>query len=243
MPKDKIAISVDHQLLKTLDQKVDGSMIRSRSQAIEYFLRKGIVDDGVRDAVILVKEEHQRISMQPYKGKRLLNHQLSFLSSHGIEKVYYVTQRPARNLREHLMDSSVEIVEHNGRGNAQALLAFKTKVRQSFVVMSGDTLHHFDLNGMINKHTSLKTLATMGLMTRERSSGYGTAILNGDYIVDFREKKKSSSHIVNAGIYVFTPSIFELLKGNSLERDVFPTLAKINSLAGYFTYGEYEHFG
>ena len=88
-------------------------------------------------------------------------------------------------------------------------------------------------------------LATMGLMTREKTSGYGTAILDGDFVVDFYEKpKQSSTHIVNAGIYVFKPEIFELFENvNSLEKDLFSKLARMKQLLGFFTYGEYEHLG
>jgi NDP-sugar pyrophosphorylase family protein len=109
--------------------------------------------------------------------------------------------------------------------------------------MSGDTYNNFDLIKMINKHLALNKLATMGLMTREKSSEYGTAILDGDFIIDFQEKtKKISSHIVNAGIYIFKPEVFELIQ-TSLEKELFPKLAKIKELVGFFTYGEYEHFG
>jgi mannose-1-phosphate guanylyltransferase len=83
----------------------------------------------------------------------------------------------------------------------------------------------------------------MGLMTREKSSHYGTAILDGDLIIDFKEKALSSSHIVNAGIYIFKSEIFELVQGNYLEKDVFPKLARLKELVGFFTYGEYSHFG
>ena len=143
-----------------------------------------------------------------------------------------------------MIDTNVEIIEKEARGNASALLALKEKVKGNFVVMSGDTYNNFDLIKMAVKHGSLNKLATMGLMTREKASDYGTAILDGDLIIDFREKTKTlSSHIVNAGIYIFKPEIFELISGNSLEKDLFPKLAKIKELVGFFTYGEYEHFG
>ena len=85
----------------------------------------------------------------------------------------------------------------------------------------------------------------MGLMTREKPSEYGTAILDGDLIVDFQEKPKHySTHIVNAGIYIFKPEVFELFENSSsLEKGLFPKLARINQLTGFFTHGEYVHVG
>jgi len=119
----------------------------------------------------------------------------------------------------------------------------KSKVNNSFVVMSGDTYNNFDLLKMIKKHMDSEKLATMGLMTREKVKSYGTAILDGDLVVDFQEKPKHySTNIVNAGIYIFKPEVFELFEDTiSLEKDLFPRLARIKQLIGFFTYGEYVH--
>ena len=82
-------------------------------------------------------------------------------------------------------------------------------------------------------------------MTREKIVGYGTAILDGDFIVDFQENpKQSSTNIVNASIYIFKPEVFELFENvSSLEKDMFSKLARMKQLVGFFTYGEYEHLG
>lgn len=243
MKKRKIAISVDNSLLSLVDSKVDGSVIRSRSQAIEYFLKKGLKEDSITTAILLLKGTQQNVALKDFKGKSLIKNQIEFFSNNGIKKIYLITQKPSKELREELIDTNVEIIEKDSKGNASALLALKGKIKSNFIVMSGDTYNNFDLIKMINKHLSLNKLATMGLMTREKPSAYGTAILDGDLIIDFQEKTKSlSSHIVNAGIYIFKPEIFELIQGNSLEKELFPKLAKIKELVGFFTYGEYEHF-
>ncbi|MBR9699987.1 hypothetical protein GOV09_06015 [Candidatus Woesearchaeota archaeon] len=244
MNKDKIAISIEKSLLRVVDAKVDGSMLRSRSQAIEYFLKKGLDHASITTAVLLLKGSQQDAVLKVHKGKPLIHSQVEFFIHHGIKKVFLITQGAQKELREHLIDLPVEIIEKEAKGNASALLSLKDKLKEPFIAMSGDTYNDFDLLKMITKHLSLNKLATMGLMTREKSSEYGTAILDGDFIIDFQEKtKKISSHIVNAGIYIFRPEIFEMISGQSLEKDVFPKLAKIKELVGFFTYGEYEHFG
>ncbi len=244
MKKEKIAISVDSSLLSLVDSKVDGSVIRSRSQAIEYFLKKGLNEESITTAVLLLKGTQQGATLKNFKGKSLIKNQIEFFTNNGIKKIFLITQNPSKELREELINSNVEIIEKDSKGNASALLALKGRVKSNFIVMSGDTYNNFDLIKMINKHLSLNKIATMGLMTREKASDYGTAILDGDLVIDFKEKiKSSSSHIVNAGIYIFKPEIFELAHGASLEKEVFPQLAKIKELVGFFTYGEYEHFG
>ena len=247
--KPKIAISLDQNLLNLVDSKVDGSVIRSRSQAIEFFLKKGLQEQSINTAVLLIKGEHQKNLLKKLKGKTLIKNQLEFFVKSGINNVYIVTQH-TKNINLLLNEISesninVEIVETNAKGNAEALQAVKDKVKNSFVVMSGDTYNNFDLLKMIKKHLELDKMSTMGLMTREKIHGYGTAILDGDFIVDFQEKpKQSSTNIVNAGIYIFKPEVFELFDNiSSLEKDLFPKLARLKQLIGFFTYGEYEHLG
>lgn len=249
MTKSKIAISVDASLLKLIDSKVDGSVIRSRSQAIEYFLKKGLQEQSVNAAVLLLKGEHQESALKNVKGTSLIRQQIEFFSNQGINNLYIVTQH-TKNMNQLISEISnskikVEIIERQSSGNAEALKAIRGKVNNSFVVMSGDTYNNFDLMKMIKKHLESEKLATMGLMTREKTSSYGTAILDGDLVVDFQEKPKHySTNIVNAGIYVFKPEIFELFENTaSLEKDLFPKLARMKQLVGFFTYGEYVHLG
>jgi len=247
MVKSKIAISLDNSTLKTVDSKVDGSVIRSRSQAIEYFLKKGLQEQSVSVAVLLLKGEHQPFALKEINGASLIKQQIDFFLKYGIKTIYIITQH-TKNMNLLLDEVSnskinVEIVEKRARGNADALSAVKDKVSNSFVVMSGDTYNSFDLLKMIKKHMESEKLATMGLMTREKASSYGTAILDGDLVVDFQEKPKHySTNIVNAGIYIFKPEIFEMFDDSiSLEKDLFPKLARIKQLVGFFTYGEYLH--
>ena len=247
MVKPKIAISLDNSLLKIVDSKVDGSVIRSRSQAIEFFLKKGLQEQSVNFAVLLLKGEHQEFALKSVEGTSLIKKQIEFFSRYGIKTIYIVTQH-SKNVNLLLNEVSdakinVEIVEKQAKGNAEALRAIKGNISNSFVVMSGDTYNNFDLLKMIKKHMESEKLATMGLMTREKTSSYGTAILDGDLIIDFQEKPKHySTNIVNAGIYIFKSEIFEMFQDSvSLEKDLFPKLARLKQLVGFFTYGEYLH--
>lgn len=249
MKKSKIAISLDKSLLDLIDAKVDGSIIRSRSQAIEFFLRKGLKESSIDIAVLLIKGEHQDNLLNEFKGKSLLKQQIDFFHSNGIKTIYIVTQHtPSINhilLEIENSPIEVKIIEKDVKGNADALIALKDKLKQNFVVMSGDTYNNFNLLKMVKKHLELDKLSTMGLMSIEKPSKYGNAILDGDLIIDFQEKPKAvASNVVNAGIYVFKPEVFELFENvRSLEKDLFPKLARIKQIVGFFTHGEYVHFG
>ncbi|MBU0980348.1 MAG: hypothetical protein KJ709_06060 [Nanoarchaeota archaeon] len=245
--KEKIAISLDKDLLAELEQAVDGSLLRSRSQAIEYFLRKGLQDKDVTTAVIMLHRHHHAIALKMVQGHELLRNQLEWFSSHGITKVFIITQHSPLLTKILLMTSAapvaVEIVEVDAKGNGEALKSLKENIGGPFVAMSGDTLNRFDLRRMIRFHLRSNVVATMGLMDRREPSKYGSAVLSGNRIIKFAEKpKKATSHVVNAGIYIFSSKVFPHLHSVvSLERDLFPKLARQNELIGYFTHGEYMH--
>ena len=248
MKKLKIAISLDKDLLDEIDSKVDGSVIRSRSQAIELFLGKGLREQGIDIAVILVSRKHQGILLKEVKGKALILKQVELFKNNGIKEVFIVTQHSqfSNEIIDITKESglSVRVFEKEAKGNAQALFSIKDKLKKSFIVMSGDTYNEFDLKQMIKKHLESGKLMTMGLMTREKTAEYGNVVLDGNLVVDFQEKpKKNISNVVNAGIYIFKDEIFNLFDKNtlSLEKDLFSKVAGIKQAVGFFTHGGYMH--
>ena len=78
MVKTKIAVSLDSSLLVQIDSCADKSVIKSRSQAIEFFLRKGLAESTVDKAVIFIKKEQQHVLLIKIQGESLLKKQISF---------------------------------------------------------------------------------------------------------------------------------------------------------------------
>ena len=85
-----------------------------------------------------------------------------------------------------------------------------------------------------------KAIATIALYRVEDPSRYGVAELAQDnHVIRFVEKpsrEKAPSNLINAGIYVLEPEIFDYIpsgKRVSIEREVFPKLAEEGKLCGY----------
>ena len=249
MRKPKIAISLDQELLDLIDSKVDGKSIRSRSQAIELFLRKGLSEYSVDTVVIMIRGDHQGVSLKQIDSKPLIKHQIDFLRSKGMQNIYIVTQKSeyTDNFEDLInqIKGGAKIFYKEARGTAEAIFSIKQHLDKNFVVMSGDIYNIFDLNKMVQKHISNNKVATMGLISRDNISKCGVAVLEGDIIIGFSEKpKKTESFVVNAGVYIFRPELFEMFSNPiSLEEDIFPKLAEQEELIGFFTHGEYERFG
>jgi NDP-sugar pyrophosphorylase family protein len=245
MKKEKIAISIDRPTLEMVDAMVDSLTIRSRSQAVEFLIAKGIEHQYVKDAVILIKGDDARILLKMVEKKPLLAHQLDWLAHHGVQHVSLVTgESPMlRKIREVCEESMLRVrivIDEKETGTVQALGLCRKELRRSFIVLLGDTLNRFDLTKMILFHLKHDRIATVGLISTTKPSHYSTVDLEGDRIVEFR-KEGSESHIIDAGIYIFKPMIFKHLNGKLLDRDVFPTLCHTNDIKGYFTFGRYLH--
>ncbi len=248
--KEKIAISLDKPLLTLIDALVDGTTMRSRSQAIESLLRKGLAQEYVHDAVILIKKEHQPLLLQKIEGKSLLVRHLELLEKANIKQCYLVTPETAltKTFSSLLGKTKIHfthIPETLTAGNVAALQLVQDKVSTNFVVLLGDTYNHFDLTKMILFHLNKNKIATVGLMSHNNPSLYSSVELEGDRIVAFRNKKKSDSFVVDAGVYVFNVLLFRSFDASSrfFEKDILPKLCTLNQMNGYFTYGKYKHFG
>jgi mannose-1-phosphate guanylyltransferase len=121
---------------------------------------------------------------------------------------------------------------------------------ESFLVLNGDIFADLSYAEMIEKHRETKASATIALCEVEDPSRYGVAeIEEKGRIRRFIEKPAKGAaptHLINAGIYVLSPKVFEYIpKGKtvSMEREVFPKLAEDEELYGHVVHGLWVDIG
>jgi len=121
--------------------------------------------------------------------------------------------------------------------NAEKLIGRK----EPFLVLNGDILTNLDYAQFMKRHkTNKQATATIALYRVKDSSRYGVAELAKDNrVLRFIEKptrEKVPSNLINAGIYVLEPEIFDYIPSGrpvSIEREIFPKLAEEGKLYGY----------
>ncbi|MCW3981476.1 MAG: NDP-sugar synthase [Candidatus Bathyarchaeota archaeon] len=110
---------------------------------------------------------------------------------------------------------------------------------EPFLVLNGDILTNANYAQIMKAHKNFSGLATIALHKVEDPSRYGVVKLTqGNRIAEFVEKpiKWTTSKLVNAGIYVLEPDVFDLIpkgKRRSIEREIFPILATKHKLYGH----------
>jgi mannose-1-phosphate guanylyltransferase len=121
---------------------------------------------------------------------------------------------------------------------------------EPFLVLNGDIFEDVNYREIIEKHKENKATATIALCKVEDPTRYGVAEMADDNrITRFIEKPAKGTaptNLINAGIYVLSPEIFQYIpKGKkiSMEREIFPKLAKQGKLYGHTIHGVWIDIG
>ncbi|MCO6008906.1 nucleotidyltransferase family protein [Actinoallomurus purpureus] len=203
----------------------------------------------VRQAVILAGGQGTRLRpftddrpkpMIEIAGKPIIDHQIEWLASEGVETVIVSCGHLAEVLQEHLAshDQPVDIstvveTEPLGRGGALKYAGKHLPTPSGpWYATNGDVWTRFSLRQMAAYHTERGATATLAL-ARPRLPWGAVEVDQLGHIVDFAEAPRLP-YPINGGIYVFGPDILDLLpdKGDH-ERTTFPQLAKQRRLAGF----------
>jgi len=261
--KERITLTIDRKILDRLDTMVDGLDIRNRSHAIELVLSKYLSMRELRTALILCGGEGTRMrpityetpkALVPVQGKPLVEHMFDLLKKYGVSDVilsvgYLKEKIIAEKSNWSKLGLTISFVEETApMGTGGPLRLAKDRLARTFIVSNGDELKDINIMDMHEAHKRNRALATIALTTIEDPSQYGVARLEGERIIEFVEKPKKGkepSKLINAGFYIMEPEVLEMIpKGPcSLEKDVFPKLAKMGRLYGFHFSGQWFDTG
>lgn len=257
MNRSRITITIRTDLLRRVDSLIDGTKIKNRSHAIESLLSKDFQNRALRKAVILSggrgvrtkvgKEEVSRV-LSSYKGRMFIEHVFEWLRGEGIEEAVISASSLSGSVKEAVGSGkkyglSVSYLPKDD-GTASVLRYLVNLIDDTFLMMNGDVLSSAGLAEMFEFHKKCGGVCTVGMISVKEPASFGNIVLSGNRIVDFIEKPKAGkeeSYLVNAGIYLMEPEIFNMLSPQSvsLERDLFPQLSKRGELFGYYLDGEW----
>lgn len=252
--KERLTITLDSELLKKLDATIDGVNVRNRSHAIERLLDIVLAQTTPKKAVILaggptVSTKSQSEIPKPMlmvKGKPILEYVIKELKRNDITDILIAIGRGGEKITHYFGDGTLfgvklnYIKEDSPKGTANALDLARGLVGNSpFFVINGDNIFKINLLEMYKQHITTKGHATIALSPAEITTSFGVTRLDGFKVTSFLEKPEhEKGKLVSAGIYIFNPSIFDIIEKESaahtmLEKDIFPKLASAGDLYGY----------
>jgi len=162
-------------------------------------------------------------------GKPLIQYNIEALRDGGIKDITLVVGYKKEVIEEYFGDGSdfgVHInyaIQEGQLGTAHAIGSAEKFIDESFIVLNGDIIVSYDLiRNLIEKYatrTSNNVKSVMTLIEVDNPSNYGIVSMMNDKIIDIIEKPepdKAPSKLANAGIYLFSPEIFEAIRKTEL---------------------------
>ncbi len=261
--KERITITLDDELIKHIDKRIDGNVIKNRSQQIEVLLKKALGSDIPSKAVLLVGGKGTRLRPLTYKlpkalldiqGRTVIEQIFDLLKKYGIRDIILCVGYLKEKIEEYLGDGSkfgvnlTYIEEEKPLGTAGPLKLARKYLKSSFIVSNGDELKDINIPRMFRLHKRKDALGTVALTTVPDPTEYGVAKLEGSRVLEFVEKPKKGdapSNLINAGFYILEPAVIDLIPDgfSMLETDVFPQLAKKGRLRGFPFQGQWFDMG
>ena len=153
-------------------------------------------------------------------GKPMLEHIINNLKSQGFRKVLISVNYLSENIINHFKTGknfgvSIEYIkEEKPLGTLGSLGLFKDIYKKPVLVVNGDTLTNINLKEMLNFHLKNKSHATMAVKVMVNSNPYGVVKSKGLLVENFQEKPIEKIYI-NAGVYVISNTVIDLIKKNS----------------------------
>ena len=183
----------------------------------------------------------------PIAGKPLLDWTLERLAKSGVNEIVFAVNylsetfvkrygKSAYGMKIHYRNESKPL----GTGGCVKNAVRTIGRSEDFLLLNGDIISETDYTQLIKQHTKNHGTATVTLHRASDPSRYGVVeVAEQNRIKRFVEKptrEKAPSNMINAGVYALSPRIFDYIPSGrrvSIEREVFPALAKDHELFGY----------
>lgn len=159
--------------------------------------------------------ESKPTSLMPVKGEQLILQTIKKLKSQGVNEVYIIVnymEEAFRDLFEERTDVNI-VVQEELSGTAEALKNVDF-IEDNFIVINSDVVvSEEDIGKLIESHEGdLSLLAT----DESKAEKFGVLSIQNDEITSIEEKPEEPENtLVNSGIYILTPDIFQLLEAST----------------------------
>lgn len=257
--KERVSITLDSELVKGIDSKVNGTVVRNRSHAIELAIRSFLGEAAKKKAVIFAGGNRiafggRQISKPMIRvlGKPILEHLISELKRNRVDDITVAMGYASGDIEEYFGDGSglgVEmqyVKESQSLGTEGALLNVAGLLGTApFIALNGDQVFRMDLDQMYKQHMETGALITIALSTSATPTRFGVMKMEGHRVTEFVEKPKTShdSTLISTGTYVISPKALALAGKRRdavmLEESLLPKVAKAGKLYGYLHSGSW----
>jgi len=170
--------------------------------------------------------------------KPIVEHQILLLKEYGFKEIWVLLGYLGSQIREYLQNGrkwDVKVNFHQEKklwGTAGALKTIERKIREDFLVLSGDVMMDFDLKRFINYHWQKKGIATF--LVHPNDHPFDSDLVEIDKegrIISLLKRPhppgRTFRNLSIASTYIFSPKIFKFIPKNEksdIEKDILPVI-------------------
>lgn len=189
------------------------------------------------------------------KGKPVIEWNILNVINYGVKRIVLGLGFKANDIINFVEESklakrlNIEIeysIEKKPLGTAGALKKAENLIKEKdFIMCNGDEVKDINYNLLYSVHKANNAIATLALVKVKDIANFGSVKIANDKILEFIEKTKkqlSNEKLVSAGAYILSKKIFSFIpkeKNVSIEKKVFPLLAKKSMLFGAINEGQW----
>ncbi|MCE7698963.1 MAG: NTP transferase domain-containing protein, partial [Methanobacterium paludis] len=155
-------------------------------------------------------------------GKPILQYNVEALRDAGVKELSMIVGYHEEVIKEHFGDGSnfgvkiTYLTQKERLGTAHAIEKASNVIDEEFIVLNGDIIVDPELIiSLIERYSRGDAASILTLTEVEDPSSFGVVELDGDIITNLVEKPapgEAPSNLINAGIYIFNPLIFDAIK-------------------------------
>jgi D,D-heptose 1,7-bisphosphate phosphatase len=186
-------------------------------------------------------------AMIPVNGKPVLEYQVELAKRYGFTDFLFLTGHLGSKIEEYFGSGEkwdVSIVYYQEQfplGTAGAFAEVADTLSSDFWVFYGDTIMDFDMQRMLSFHQSNQSQATLFLHPNDHPEDSDLVDIDADFCISHFYPKprenKSYRNLVNAALYILSPSVLQYIEKNKKSdfgKDILPkALAAGANLYGF----------
>jgi mannose-1-phosphate guanylyltransferase / phosphomannomutase len=190
--------------------------------------------------------------MVPILNRPIAEHIINLLKRHQITEVIATLHYLSDVMKDYFQDGAefgvkmtYSVEDEQPLGTAGCVKNVAELLDETFLVISGDSITDFDLQGAIAFHREKKAKATLILTRVPNPVEFGVVITDSESKIQHFLEKPSTSEIfsdtINTGTYILEPEVLQYLSEGEeadFSKDLFPLLLEKNEpMYGYVAEG------
>ncbi|MBI2450919.1 MAG: nucleotidyltransferase family protein [Parcubacteria group bacterium] len=220
---------------------------------------KTIILAGGKATRLPISAKNKPKALVEIGNKAILQHQIELLSKHGFNDIRISLGRFADQIIDFINQLSKKlpfqydyVIEKEPLGTGGAIKFASKDIDKPFLALNGDVISDINLKSFTENYQNVsretKNRGSIAVWHCQKAKDFGLINFHPEKkkILNFLEKpQKECIGYINTGYYILHPDIFKNVSREtfSIEREIFPNLAKNGHLIAFIHNGYWSDLG